>query len=218
MAYLCADAIQIGKHLMEEPDNNALPLDQPAGEGWSELAPALPPVGILAGMTDESLANLAPYGKYHHVDAGTEIIREGQRQESFYIVALGRLTITALVDGREVALNEAREGECVGEISMLSPGPATACVRAVEKSTLWSMNIEDFRKYMAEHVGGAGILLLGMACCLCQRVRHANAQIVSHHMKPVEILPAGRERAITADNTPMQIGFFDRLKKSLGGK
>jgi hypothetical protein len=37
-------------------------------------------------------------------------------------------------------------------------------------------------------------------------------------MRPVEILPAGRERAITADNTPMQVGFFDRLKKSFGGR
>ena len=117
----------------------------------------------------------------------------------------------------EVSLNEAAEGECIGEISLLAPGPATASVRAVSKTTLWSMDADGFRTYIGEHVGGAGVLLLGMSSCLCQRVRHANALISSHHLKPVEILPAGRERAITADNTPVQVGFFDKLKKSLVG-
>jgi hypothetical protein len=80
------------------------------------------------------------------------------------------------------------------------------------------MDMDGFRTYIAEHVGGAGALLLGMSTCLCQRMRHANALIISHHKRPVETLPVGRERAITAENTPMQIGFFDRLKQSLVGE
>ena len=194
------------------------PLDQPLTEaGWSEVQPPLPPVGILAGLSDQSLENLAPYGKYHHFNEGAEVIREGGPQDRLYIVVLGKLAITALVDGREVALNETLEGECIGEISLLAPGPATATVRAVSKTTLWSIDAEHFRTYIGDHVGGAGALLLGMASCLCQRVRHANELISSHHLKPVEILPAGRERAITADNTPVQVGFFDKLKRTLVG-
>jgi CRP-like cAMP-binding protein len=169
-------------------------------------------------MSDRSLGNLAPFGKYHHYNSGDEVIQEGRRQDCLYIVVLGRLSISALVDGKEVLLNETSPGECLGEIGMLSPGPATASVRALEKTTLWSMNIDNFRTYMEQHVGGAGALLLGIASCLCLRVRHANALICAHNMRPVEILPAGRERAITADNTPMQVGFFDRLKKSFGGR
>ena len=196
----------------------ASPLDAPLSEaeGWSEVTPPLPPVGILAGLSDQSLENLAPYGKYHYYNAGAEVIREGALQDRLYIVVLGKLAITALVDGREVALNETAEGECIGEISLLAPGPATASVRAVSKTTLWSIDADNFRTYIGEHVGGAGTLLLGMASCLCQRVRHANALISSHHMKPVEILP-GHERAITAGNTPVQVGFFDKLKKTLVG-
>jgi CRP-like cAMP-binding protein len=199
--------------------SQASPLGQPPSEaeGWSEVQPPLPPVGILAGLSDQSLENLAPYGTYHRYNAGAEVIREGATQDRLYIVVLGKLAVTALVDGREVSLNESSAGECIGEISLLSPGPATASVRALEKTTLWSMNAEGFRTYVGEHVGGAGALLLGMASCLCQRVRHANALISSHHMKPVEILPAGRERAITADNTPVQVGFFDKLKRTLVG-
>jgi hypothetical protein len=57
---------------------------------------------------------------------------------------------------------------------------------------------------------------MGMASCLSKRLRQTNQLIARHHMVPVETLPKGRERAITADNTPVHIGFFDRLKKTLG--
>jgi hypothetical protein len=59
---------------------------------------------------------------------------------------------------------------------------------------------------------------MGMASCLSKRLRQANQLIAKHHMLPVETLPQGRERAITASNTPVQIGFFDRLKKRLGAE
>lgn len=204
---------------MEELPNNVPPLDDPLpeGEGWTELAPPLPPVGILAAMTDRSLANLAPYGKYHFFKPGTVVIRDGQVQDRFYIIVQGKLAISAIVDGKEMPLNETYAGECLGEVSLLAPGPASANVRVIEDATLWSMDIEGFRTYVSEHVGGAGALLLGMATCLCQRMRHANAHIISHHKKPIETLPMGRERAITAENTPVQIGFFDRLKQSFSG-
>ena len=189
------------------PDGQALP------EGWVELCPPLPPVGILAGLSDESLANIASFGQYHQCAPGAELILEGQLQDRFYVVVGGRLSITASVNGSEVALNEAGPGECLGEVSLLEPGPATATVRALEDATLWSMDIDDFRSYLMQHAGGAGVLLLGIASCLSQRLRHANLLISRHCAMPVETLPAGRERAITASNTVVHLGFFDRVKQ-----
>ena len=54
-----------------------------------------------------------------------------------------------------------------------------------------------------------------MAACLSERLREANRRICRHHIPPVETLPAGRERAITATNAPIQPGFFERLKQSM---
>ncbi len=178
--------------------------------------PALPPLGILAGLSDRSLENLAHFGRYDRSPAGTEIIREGAQQDRFYVVVEGRLAISARAGGKEVALSTAQAGECLGEVNLLEPGPASASIRVVEEALLWSMDIDDLRSYLLEHAGGAGALLMGMATCLSKRLRQANQLIGKHHMAPVETLPQGRERAITASNTPVQIGFFDRLKKSLG--
>ena len=97
----------------------------------------------------------------------------------------------------------------------LAGGTLAASVRVEEDATLWSMAIGDLRAYLSEHTGGAGALLMGMASCLSKRLRQANQLIAKHHVLPVETLPQGRERAITAGNTPVQIGFFDRLKKRL---
>jgi CRP/FNR family cyclic AMP-dependent transcriptional regulator len=179
------------------------------------LVPALPPLGILAGLSDRSLANLAAYGRYHRFSAGTELICEGAMQDRFYVVVTGQLAISSRTGGKEVSLSVAKAGECLGEVSLLEPGPATASVRVVEDAMLWSMDIDDLRAYLLEHAGGAGALLMGMATCLSRRLRQANQLIGKHHVAPVETLPQGRERAITASNTPVQIGFFDRLKKSL---
>jgi CRP/FNR family cyclic AMP-dependent transcriptional regulator len=191
------------------------PLDAYATQQSSEQAPALPALGILAGLSDRSLTNLASYGRYHRLPAGTEIIREGESQDRFYVVVSGLLAISARARNMEMPLSEARAGECLGEVSLLEPGPASAGVRVVEDAMLWSMDIGDLRAYLSEHAGGAGALLMGMATCLSKRLRQANQLIAQHRVLPVETLPQGRERAITATNAPVQIGFFDRLKQTI---
>jgi len=184
----------------------------------SGTIPSLPKKGILAGLSDRSLTNLAGYGRYHRFPAGIEIMREGDVQDRFYVVVSGRLAISAFVAGKHVPLSIAEPGECLGEVSVLEPGPASANVQVKEEAVLWSMNMEDMQVYLSEHIGGGGALLMGMAQCLSRRIRQANLLISQHHTVPIEPLPHGQSRAITAGNTPVNLGFFDRLKKSMGGE
>jgi len=184
----------------------------------SDSAVALPALGILAGLSDRARSNLARFGTYQTSPAGTEIIREGASQNRLYIVIKGELTITCRTGGKEIMLSTAKDGECLGETSLLEPGLASATVRVAEEATVWSIDSEDLRAFVAEHTGGSGSLLMGIASCLSQRLRHANELIASNHVPPVETLPEGRERAITATNTLVHIGFFDRLKKSIAGE
>lgn len=198
-------------------DNYATYDEAPPGD-WKEVPPALPCLGILSGMSEQSLATLATYGHYTPLAAGTPLIVEGDGQDRFYVVVAGRLAITAVVAGREVPLSFAEAGECIGEVSLLEPGPASASVKVVEDAVLWSMNLDDLRMYLTEHAGGGGALLMGMAQCLSQRIRQTNKLIGHHHALVADAFPKGRERAITADNSTLQLGFFDRLKKSIGGE
>lgn len=173
-------------------------------------------MGILTGLNEKSLENLSHYGRYDRFEAGTELISEGKNQDRFYVVVSGELSVTTTKARKDVALSVAKAGECLGEVSLLEPGPASATVRVTEPAVLWSMDIHDLRVYILDHVGGAGALLMGMASCLSTRLREANELIKKHHKLPVETLPAGHERAITAENSVVQIGLFDRLKKKVG--
>ncbi len=207
------------KRMEEFPDSQTADIPHeatPGEQGWMEIPPALPAVGILAGLSDQSLVTLAPYGRYDQIAPGTKIINEGESQDRFYVVVSGKLAISAVVAGQTVPLGTAEAGECLGEVSVLEPGPASATVEVTEEAVLWSMNLEGMRIYLSEHVGGGGALLMGMAQCLSQRIRQANHLVSQHHTVPVEPLPFARERAITAENTPVSLGFFDKLKKSMG--
>jgi CRP-like cAMP-binding protein len=204
---------------MEEP-RPAIPSNRPApeaatGPGAAEASPPLPHVGIFAGLSVQSLKNLATYGSYERYPAGLAIIREGAKQDRLYVVVKGQLVITARRGETDVPVSEAHAGECLGEVSLLETGPASATVHVKEEAVLWSLDIIGLRLFIADHPGGAGAFLMGMASCLSSRLRESNRRICEHHMMPAETLPAGRERAITASNAPIQPGFFERIKQSM---
>jgi CRP-like cAMP-binding protein len=138
-------------------------------------------------------------------------------QDRFYVVVSGEVGITTRTFSEEVSLNVSKAGECIGELNLLEPGPASATVRVEKDAIMWSMDIGEMRTFIFEHTGSAGALLMGMAVCLSQRIRHANSLIAKNHVPPVETLPKGQERAITADNTPVHPGFFERIKQKLAG-
>lgn len=187
----------------------------PEASATGEKPFELPPLGILAGLSERSLVDLAAYGRCHRLPAKSELMREGEMQDRFYIVVSGEVGITTEIGGKEVSLSTAKSGDCIGELNLLDPGPASATVKVRKDSTLWSMDAEQLRTYLFEHTGGAGALLMGIAHTLSNRIRTANQLIIQNHKTPIETLPPGRERAITATNTPVQLGFFDRLRKSL---
>ena len=74
------------------------------------------------------------------VEAGTEIIHQGDAGDVFYILEAGHAEVE--VDGSVVRTLGAGEG--FGEIALLNDSPRTATVRAVEPSTLVAMRRELF--------------------------------------------------------------------------
>jgi hypothetical protein len=74
------------------------------------------------------------------VSTGSDVIRQGEPGETFYIVETGRLT--TFVDGTVV--NELGPGDSFGEIALLRASERTASVRALEDSRLVELGREPF--------------------------------------------------------------------------
>jgi len=74
------------------------------------------------------------------VEAGEEIVRQGEPGRTFYIVQSGRLE--ALVDGQRTA--ELAAGDSFGEIALVRDSPRTATVRALEPSVMVALDRDPF--------------------------------------------------------------------------
>jgi len=77
-------------------------------------------------FSDAELEEVLEVGTWEHFPAGAAIITEGTREQSFYVIASGDVSVT--VRGKEVSVIE--KGECVGELGYLAPVDRTASVAA----------------------------------------------------------------------------------------
>ncbi|HEX3299222.1 MAG TPA: MFS transporter [Actinomycetota bacterium] len=72
--------------------------------------------------------------------AGTEVIRQGDVGDRFYVIDGGRFEI--VIDGKPIAVQT--EGDYFGEIALLQDVPRTATVRAIEDGAVWALDQEEF--------------------------------------------------------------------------
>jgi hypothetical protein len=84
------------------------------------------------------------------VPAGTELIREGEPGDRFYVLAAGRLRV---VRGGIFMREITTPGEGIGEIALLHGVPRTATVTATADSTLLAVDRAPFLAAVTGHPG-----------------------------------------------------------------
>lgn len=81
------------------------------------------------------------------VAAGTEVIREGEVGDRFYVVADGELDVTQ----GGAALGGLRRGDCFGEIALVTDVPRTATVVARTSARLYALEKDVFLECLVTH-------------------------------------------------------------------
>jgi CRP/FNR family transcriptional regulator, cyclic AMP receptor protein len=105
----------------------------------------------------------------------TIVVSEGDRAETLYIVASGRLKIYVSDEkGKEIVLNHAGPGEYFGEV-MLDEGPRSASVMTVEPTRLLVVSKADFASFLSASPGFA----LHLVRKLVRRVRALTGTVKS---------------------------------------
>jgi MFS family permease len=120
----------------------ALEVEAPRRE--LELLRGIPIFAPLASSTLDTLATkLVPVG----APEGTEVVRQGEAGDRFFVVGEGRLDVD--VDGARGA--PLGPGDFFGEIALLRNVPRTATVTAVQDSSLYALERGDFIAAVTGH-------------------------------------------------------------------
>ena len=83
------------------------------------------------------------------VNAGDQLVRQGDPGDYYYIIQAGQCRISRTADnGEEIALAELDEGECFGEEALISDQPRNANATMITDGVLMRLSREDFKKLL----------------------------------------------------------------------
>jgi CRP-like cAMP-binding protein len=102
-------------------------------------------VGLLAELPGQTLRKLSDRMVRESVPAGTEILREGDEGDRFYVVLSGMLTVTQEALGERRVL---KPGDYFGEVALTMGTPRTASIRALTPSVVASCDSETFDEFV----------------------------------------------------------------------
>jgi len=98
-------------------------------------------VELLAGLSGQTLAQLAKRMEREEIAPGTTVIREGDLGERFYVVFAGMLSVSQRDLGNRGVL---RPGDYFGEVALAMNMPRTATVTAITPAVVASCDRATF--------------------------------------------------------------------------
>jgi trk system potassium uptake protein TrkA len=120
-----------------------LSAEPPVGAGvGSLLAATLRKVDFLAPLRDEELETVARGAEHLHHPGGTELFRQGDPGETFFVVLSGEVQ---LKDSTAQVVATVKPGGFFGELALLTGEPRTATAVTSAACELAAVGREDFR-------------------------------------------------------------------------
>jgi CRP-like cAMP-binding protein len=117
----------------------------------TEALRLLQPISFFAPLPAPTLERLASQAVPVDISAGTEVVRQGDPGDLFYVIESGRFEVA--VDGAKTG--ELGPGEFFGEIALLRNVPRTATVKAVADSKLLALGRHEFLEAVTGHAPSA---------------------------------------------------------------
>jgi serine/threonine protein kinase/CRP-like cAMP-binding protein len=115
---------------------------------------------LFSFLSPDELARFAGLLKLRRVAPATSIVDEGQRGQSLYVIARGRVIIYCQnFQGERVYLSSLSDGDCFGEFSFFTGEPRAATVEAADYVTLFEIAQQDFDRVIDEFPGLTRALL-----------------------------------------------------------
>lgn len=146
---------------------------------------------LFHALNDEAHHKLMTKLKWVEMRGGDVLFRQGEEGDSLYILITGRLK--ALVNGNgehEREVGEISQGECVGEMALITGEARSATICAIRDCMLVRLSKEDFQDLLAQHPEIAVSISRLIINRLTYTMHHSKAPAKTFN---IALVPASRE-------------------------
>jgi signal transduction histidine kinase len=114
-------------------------------------------------LPDAALSQMQQFGTEIKLNPGETLFSEGDNNYHFHVVINGEIEVSKIVGEETRILARHRRGEFMGELSMLTGATTIATARAIAPSVILKIDIDTFRRILAECSPLADVILSAMA-------------------------------------------------------
>ena len=145
----------------------------------------IPSTGFLAELSHQDRRELLSKGVRQPFAADETVIRQGQTQQTLYLVLEGALRARCHSHDSVVDIGLLDKGDCFGEMSLLDPLKASATIKATKSGAFWKIEKPGFQDYLSDHPQAGIKLLTFFGIQLTRRMRKAEDQLLRLNQRPV---------------------------------
>lgn len=174
---------------------------------------------VFEGLADSEVAEVSAAAVENTYPVGTVLCREGNIENTFYIVADGLVAVTLrLQDGGTRQLSQRGAGQFFGEMALIESKPRAATVVTTAETSVLEISERDFNGLLMKNPKVAMALLRGITANLRASDQ---ASIADLSRKNVELakayadLQAAQEQLVAKEKLEHELDIAARLQQSL---
>ncbi|TNF26726.1 MAG: cyclic nucleotide-binding domain-containing protein [Deltaproteobacteria bacterium] len=143
---------------------------------------ALQGTAAFAGITDDALAFLLERSKTIQVPRGHVFFREHDYGDTLFLLVEGEVEIFKTRDGIRRDVGELGEGECFGEMALLSVTDRSATVMATAPCVCIELSNRALLALYERDVGQFAMIVMNLGREVCRRLRDLNEVLLSQEV------------------------------------
>lgn len=108
------------------------------------------------------------------------IIKEGKKNNSLYIIKKGLVRVQKKVEGKDMILDDLKDGETIGELTFLEEGKSSATCIAVLSSEVYAIGRKEYDEFSVQYPFISTKILLAIALKLKERIVKTNELLATY--------------------------------------
>ncbi|MES9970652.1 MAG: cyclic nucleotide-binding domain-containing protein [Candidatus Thiodiazotropha sp.] len=146
---------------------------------------------IFGGVNESTLDSILRKARIITVERGGYYFREGDLDNSIYIIEQGKVAVYRYSHEKRYKLRELGEGDCFGEMALMDCKPRSAEVVALSDSTAIQVTAAQLAELYVSNSEQYTLIYMNLGREVCRRLRDADSRLFIHDIESRESINNG---------------------------